>query len=34
LDQVGMYNRALTEAEMYAFYIGVIRPENILYIRD
>ena len=34
MDQVGLYDRALSEAEMYGFYLGVIRPENILYIRD
>ena len=34
LDQVGLYNRALTDAEMYGLYMGVIKPENILYIKD
>lgn len=34
LDQVGLYNRTLSEAEMAGFYNQVISPANILYIRD
>lgn len=34
LDQVGMYNRALTDAEIANLYTTIIKPENILYIKD
>ena len=34
LDQVGMYNRALTDAEIANLYLTIIKPENILYIKD
>jgi len=34
LDQIGLYNRTLSDAEMAGFYGQVINPANILYIRD
>lgn len=34
LDQIGLYNRTLSDAEMAGFYNQVLAPANILYIRD
>ncbi len=34
MDQVGLYNITLTDAQMYNFYQGVINPADILYIKD
>lgn len=34
MDQVGLYNRTLSAAEMYNFYYAVINPASILYIKD
>ncbi|MDZ4122108.1 MAG: LamG-like jellyroll fold domain-containing protein [Candidatus Cloacimonadaceae bacterium] len=34
MDQVGLYNRTLSAAEMYNFYTAVINPADILYIKD
>lgn len=34
MDQVGLYNIALTAAEIYNFYQGVINPANIHFIKD
>ena len=34
MDQTGLYNRTLTDAEILNFYNGVINPADILYIRD
>ncbi len=34
MDQVGLYDRTLSDAEMYNFYQAVINPADILYIKD
>jgi hypothetical protein len=34
LDQIGLYDRTLTDAEMAGFYNQVINPANIQYIKD
>lgn len=34
LDQIGLYNRTLSDAEMAGFYNQVLAPADILYIRD
>lgn len=34
MDQVGLYNRTLSDAEIFNFYNGVINPAEILYIKD
>jgi hypothetical protein len=34
LDQIGMYDRTLSDNEMRAIYTQIINPADIHYIRD
>ena len=34
IDQVGLYNRTLTDQEMYDLYYGILNPASMKYIRD
>lgn len=34
MDQVGLYDRTLSDAEIYNFYNAVINPAELLYIKD